>query len=255
MYESELNCAKNAVIQAGEMLVKQKKVVVDSMEGKDIKLAMDKASENVIINCLTSTNIPILSEEQGFLNGSQENLKKGRLWIIDPIDGSVNYWKGIFELSCVSVALWEDGKPVLGVINRFYCNELFIGIVGEGAWLNGKPIITSVVNQLSEAVLATGFPLKRSYNSTSLEGFIKQIQHFKKIRMLGAAAIMGAFVACGRVDAYMEESIMLWDIAAAASIVLAAGGVAEIEMQDEFKCICKFFSNKFLMEDFYKKCV
>ena len=171
------------------------------------------------------------------------------LWIIDPLDGSANYWKGMRELTCLSIALWKDGKPVLGVIYRFEREELFSGIVGEGAWLNDEPIVTSATEQIQNAFLATGFPVKRSYDSASLENFVKQVQNFKKVRMLGAAAVMGAFVACGRVDAYMEEAIMLWDIAASAALVLAAGGVAEVKIQDDFKCICRLFANDALRNE------
>ena len=255
MYEQELVYAQKAATQAVEKLKKQTKVNVDSAEGKDIKLAMDKESEAVIMKCLGPSNIPILSEEHGLWNGTGVSLKKGKLWIIDPLDGSANYWKGMRELTCVSIALWEDGKPVLGVINRFFCDELFVGIVGVGAWLNDKPITTSVTGQISQAVLATGFPLKRSYESSNLERSIKQIQNFKKIRMLGTAAVMGAFVACGRVDAYVEEEIMLWDIAASGALVLAAGGKVEIKELEDYKCICRMFANEELKGSYYANCV
>lgn len=240
---------------AGELLLKKETADVDSLEGRDIKLALDRAGELIIFNFLKGSGIPILSEESGFQNGTGENLKKGRLWIIDPLDGSFNYWKKIRELSCVSIALWENGKPVLGVINRFTCSELFSGVVGTGAWLNDRQITVSKTIKLSEAALAAGFPLKRSYDDKSLGTFVKQIQNFKKVRMFGTAAIMGVFVACGRLDAYIEEYIMLWDIAASSAIVTAAGGCVELEMQDEFKCICRLFSNKKLMDEFYEKCV
>lgn len=255
MFEEELIYAKKAVIQAGQMLKQQARTDVDFMGGKDIKLAIDKESESIIISCLEQSNIPILSEECGFWKGTEANLKSGKLWIIDPLDGSANYWKGMRELTCVSIALWEDGKPVLGVINRFCCDELFVGIVGEGAWLNDKPITTSATGQVSQAVLATGFPLKRSYESSNLERSIKQIQNFKKIRMLGAAAIMGAFVACGRVDAYVEEEIMLWDIAASGALVLAAGGTVEIKQVEDYKCICRLFANGELKGSYYANCI
>lgn len=255
MNQSELLFAKTASLQAGELLRKQKLTEVDSAEGKDIKLALDKISEATIVDCLSASGIPVLTEESGFQNGSEKSLREGKLWIIDPLDGTANYWKGMRELSCVSIALWEDGKPVLGVINRFFCDELFVGVVGEGAWLNDKPIVTSMTEQISQSVLATGFPLKRSYEYKDLERSIKQIQNFKKIRMLGAAAIMGAFVACGRVDAYMEEDIMLWDIAASGALVVAAGGTVEIKEQKDYKCICRMFANENLKGNYYADCI
>ena len=237
MKRAELELAKKAAFQAGETLKRQQLTEVDSAEGKDIKLAMDKISESVIIECLAPSGIPVLAEESGLRNGSEKALREGKIWIIDPLDGSANYWKGMRELCCVSIALWEDGQPVFGVVNRFWCDELFVGIVGEGAWLNDKSITTSAVIQTSQAVLSTGFPLKRCYENDSLERSIKQIQNFKKIRMLGAAAIMGAFVACGRVDAYVEEDIMLWDIAASAALVLAAEGAVELKENYYADCV------------------
>ncbi len=245
-YQNELEYAIKAAVQAGEVLKKEKLAEVDAADGRDIKLVMDRKSEAVIMECLEETGIPVLSEECGFRGGSEENLKKGKLWIIDPLDGSANYWKGMRELACVSVALWENGKPVLGVVNRFYCDELFSGVAGAGAWLNGSQIMVSGVEQPSGGVLASGFPLKRSYEGADLERFIKWTQNFKKIRMLGAAALMGTFVACGRVDAYMEESIMLWDIAAAAAIVLGAEGALELELREAFQCVCGMYASEAL---------
>lgn len=252
---NNLELAKKACVEAGAILKEQKFPEIDSMEGKDVKLAMDKISEGIIIDCLTSSGISILTEESGFQKSSGKSLNNGQLWVVDPLDGTANYWKGMRELSCVSVALWENGQPILGVINRFDCDELFVGVAGEGAWLNNKPITTSATELVSQAVLATGFPLKRSYESGNLERSIKQIQNFKKIRMLGTAAVMGAFVACGRIDAYVEEEIMLWDIAASAALVLAAGGTVEIKELEDYKCICKLFANEKLKGNYYADCI
>lgn len=246
MYESEYQLAKEAALRAGEFLECNYNPEVDSQIGKDIKLSSDKKSEAIIINILDSTGIPILSEECGMVGTDAPS----KVWIVDPLDGTANYWKGMKELACVSIALWENGFPVLGVINRFHQGEVFSGIVGEGAWMNENPIHTSSVKNVTEAVLATGFPVKRDYTSDSLNGFVRQVQNFKKVRMLGAAAIMGAFVAAGRIDAYVEEQIMWWDIAASAAIVKAAGGNIDIRMLEEHQCICKLFANEALYANY-----
>lgn len=242
IYEKEYKLAMQAAVQAGQYLDALGDVVVDSQQGKDIKLQADKKSEKLIIDILQETGIPVLSEECGFVG----EYKDGREWIIDPLDGTANFSKGIRELACVSVALWENGKPVLGVVNRFYQKEIYSGIVGEGAWLNGEVIHTSNVEHMEDAVLATGFPVKRNYDQESLNEFITKVQNFKKIRMLGTAAIMGALVADGKIDAYTEEQIMLWDIAASSAIVKAAGGEAQIQMLGQYQCICKLFANNTL---------
>ena len=115
------------------------------------------------------------------------------------------------------------------------------------------PIYPSSIKETSQAVMATGFPVKRTYDTKSLMLFIKQIQNFKKVRMFGAAAIMGTFVACGRVDAYFEDEIMIWDVCAAVALTNAAGGYTVLEQLEDSKCICKCFATKELMEDYYAK--
>lgn len=245
MYKAEYELAMRAAIKAGEFLRDNYQFHVDSQVGKDIKLSSDKKSEEIILNILKETGIPVLSEECGMVGEAGV-----RGWIVDPLDGTANYWKGMKELACVSIALWEDGKPVLGVINRFQQGEIFSGIVGEGAWLNGEPIHTSKVEKTTDAIISTGFPVKRNYDSESLTRFVHQVQSFKKVRMLGAAAIMGAFVAAGRIDAYTEEQIMFWDIAASSAIVKAAGGVVDIQMLKDYQCICCLFANETLYKEF-----
>lgn len=247
MYKRELELAKKAAKIAGEFLRRKEDVHVDAAEGKDIKLSSDKNSEKLIINILESTNIPILSEECGSIGQNQSEY----LWIIDPLDGTANYWKGLEEMACVSIALWKGEEPILGVVYRFAADELYYGIVGQGAYLNGDPIHTSDIRETEKAVIATGFPVHRDYGTDSLSKFIDQVQRFKKVRMLGAAAIMGTFVGAGKFDAYMEDEIMLWDIAGASAIVRAAGGAVNVQMLNDYKCICKCFANQELMEDYH----
>lgn len=248
MWTKELELAKKAAKTAGEFLKKREGIHVDALEGKDIKLSSDKMSEKIIMDILEESGIPVLSEEYGF-KGQEGEL----CWIVDPLDGTINYFKGLDELACVSVALWAKDKPVLGAVYRFMKDELFYGAEGEGAFLNGESIKPSSVQETSQAVMATGFPVKRSYDTESLSKFVKQVQCFKKVRMLGAAAIMGTFVSCGRLDAYFEDEIMLWDIAAAVAIVNAAGGATSLELLDNNKCLCKCFATRGLMEDYYAK--
>lgn len=251
MFERELKLAKEAAREAGDFLKNGNQVKVDSETGKDIKLNSDRMSEKVIVDILKETGYPILSEEMGLLDSND----KEYLWIIDPLDGSANYWKGMSDLCCTSIALWRNGRPVLGVINRFCTDELYYGVVGMGSWKNEDKITTSNIAYTSNAVLATGFPVHRNYSEDSLKGFIRNIQNFKKVRMLGAAAVMGAFVAEGKIDAYMEEEIMLWDIAASSALVWAAGGVAEIKEFADYKCICRLFANEELKGNYYADCI
>lgn len=249
MYEKELESAKQAAVAAGDFLKKREHIFVDDAKEKDIKLSSDKYSEKMILDILKDTHIPVLSEECGRIGAAES----AYCWIIDPLDGTANYWKGLQELCCVSVALWNGLQPVLGVVYRFSAGELYYGVAGDGAYVNGAPIHTSDVQNTGQAILATGFPVYRDYGTQSLTAFVKQVQNFKKIRMLGTAAMMGTFVACGKLDAYMEDEIMIWDIAAAAALVQAAGGTVQVKLLEENKCICKCFANQALMEDNYAK--
>lgn len=248
MWNKELEIAKRAAKEAGLFLSKREDIYVDMLEGKDIKLSSDRISEKIIMDILEETNIPILSEEYGF-KGEKSEL----YWIVDPLDGTINYFKGLDDFACVSIALWNKKRPVLGVVYRFMKEELFWGAEGNGAYLNGTAIYPCSVEDTSQAVIAAGFPVKRSYDTEALLKLIKQIQCFKKVRMLGAAAIMSTFVSCGRLDAYIEEDIMLWDIAAGVAIVNAAGGKTALKLKKNNKCLCMCFANSKLMEDYNAK--
>lgn len=248
MYEAEMKRAMQAAKTAGHHLIAHYAPKVDSSIGKDIKLSADRESEQILIDHLAPTGDPILSEERGEVAGN--DVAGGLRWIIDPLDGTANYWRGLTDLACVSVALWKYDEPVLGVVYRFARGELYHGIVGQGAYKNDVPIRTSKTTKLSDAFLATGFPVKRDYSDESLGRFLRAIQHFKKIRMLGAAALMGSLVASGELDAYTEEQIMLWDIAASTAIAKAAGAKTDIVMLEDHQCICRLFATDELYQEF-----
>lgn len=246
MWTEELELAKKAAKAAGAFLEKREAIHIDEQDGKDLKLSSDKRSEAIIFALLEESGLPILSEEYGF-KGKPEH----KYWIVDPLDGTVNYLKGLDDFSCVSIALWEENQPVLGVVYCFKKDELFYGALNHGAYLNGQQIRPAKIEKTEQAVMSSGFPVKRSYDLSSLEKFIKQIQCFKKVRMFGAAALMGTYVACGRLDAYFEDGIMLWDVAAAAAIVQAAGGKVSLKLLEQNKCSCQCFATQQLMEDYY----
>ncbi len=245
--ETYLQTAKEAAMAAGKYLVGETLKAVNIEQDKDIKLFADKNSEKIIIDLLKSKyDIPVLTEESGELG----TVGDGLYWIVDPIDGTYNYLKGL-DLCCVSIALWEGNTPVLGVIYEFKSDKMYSGIVGQGAWCNGEPIRTSQTDTLGKASLATGFPVYRDYSDTSLVRFTDSVKCFKKIRMFGTAATSIAFVAAGKVDVYIEEDIMLWDVAAGVALVLAAGGTAILEQGSEKwtrKTMC--FANDGLKEKY-----
>jgi len=196
----------------------------------DIKIHGDRMAEKIIKDQLyTQSNIRIFSEESGY-NGDNEE-KSELHWVIDPLDGSLNYHQNI-PFYCVSIALYEGKNPILGVIYDFNRSELFTGLVGVGSWLNHDSVKPSQVNEISAAVLGTGFPVNTDFSNQSLLRFIEQIQRFRKVRLLGSAALSLCYVACGRLDAYQEENIMFWDVAAGCALVQSAGGKVHIKSND-----------------------
>lgn len=222
-----LDVAGSAVAEAGRLLLElsQKPIEVLCEPGHDIKLRADQLAEERILAVLNERlRLPVLTEESGEHGAVTET---SRMWIVDPLDGTFNFSRGM-PLCCSSVGLWENGQPVLGAIYNFFTDELFAGIVGQGAWLNGKSIAVSGVKTAAKASLATGFPHHQDYDAAPLREFVRQVQDFKKIRMLGSAALMGAYVACGWLDAYVEEDVWLWDIAGAAAIAQAAGAAVTV---------------------------
>lgn len=221
MFQQEFEKAKQILLQAADKIMERTDFQVFSDTGKDIKLEADLVAETYIIKELhRASDYPIIAEESGI---SGEHKRGAAYWVVDPLDGTLNFSRGI-PFHCISIALWKDNSPIFGVIFDFTRSELFSGMVGQGAWLNDKLVIVSDVKQREKAILTTGFPSFRDYDDNAVTSFVKSVQDFKKVRLLGAAALSMAYVACGRVDAYAEEDIRFWDVAAGIALVQAAGG-------------------------------
>ena len=219
-YESLLETAISVACEAGKLLLAKPHSKVRISATRDTKLDADIESETVILKHLR-TSYPVMSEEAG--GKLSEN---GPTWIVDPLDGTVNYERGI-PLSCISICLWHNG-PVLGVVYDFNRGEIFSGIVGRGAKLNGKEIKVSQIENRADSIIFTGFPIATSFETDSLHSFIKLVQRYKKVRLLGSAALSLAYVACGRGDVYIEQKIRIWDVAAGLAILNAAGGAFQM---------------------------
>lgn len=213
-----------------------------SEEKKDIKISADKELNKRIVTFLKENfNYPILSEE------SENNLVYGKyddpIWIIDPLDGSLNYSRGI-PIYCISIALWEKDTPVVGIIFDIERNELYYTIDNcTKAFLNGKEISVSNTVIKNKGIICTGFPSWRNYDKESLMNFVKKVQSWKKVRLLGSAAVSLAWVAAGRTDAYLEEDIRIWDVAAGMALVKAAGGKINLDKRDRDNFVMAFAWN------------
>ena len=197
---------------------------VKSQISKDIKTQADFETNEYIINCLSKTGINIISEE----SFSEKFNLKDHQWIIDPIDGTFNLFRG-FPINAVSISLWNQGIPILGVIHSIPTNDIYYSYINGGAYKNNEKINVSSVNDISQAVLATGFPSGLTFSDKTANKFINNIKKYKKIRMLGSASMMLAYVANGSFDVYQEDDIYIWDVAAGLSMVSEAGGLYSIK--------------------------
>ena len=249
-WQKELGLARATARAAGNRLKEWQDEPTDvlSAAGRDLKVQADRASERLILETLqASAPYPVLAEETGE-HGVFD--RAAAFWVVDPLDGTLNFSRGL-PLFCVSIALWHGDEPILGVVYDVRHDELFSGVVGEGAWCNDDPISVSDVNVPEQAILATGFPVNRDFDAGPLRKFLAQVQSFKKVRLLGSAALSLAYLACGRVDAYAEEDIMLWDVAAGIALVKAAGGWVSVEHSARHKWTRKVAcaANKAVIEE------
>ena len=187
----------------------------------DLVTVVDKLSEKAIVERITAAfpDHDLLAEETLFE-------KKGSpwKWIIDPLDGTTNYFRG-YPCFCVSIGLEVDGEVKLGVVYNPVLDELFHAERGGGAFLNGKPISVSRVNDLNRSFLCTGFPYDvREYADFYLRYFREFIIRSLGIRRPGSAAIDLSYLAAGRFDGFWELKLHPWDVAAGGLIITEAGG-------------------------------
>lgn len=187
----------------------------------DLVTIVDKLCEKAIVQRITAAfpDHDLLAEETLFE-------KKGSpwKWIIDPLDGTTNYFRG-YPCFCVSIGLEVDGEVKLGVVYNPVLDELFHAERGEGAFLNGNPISVSRVDDLNRSFLCTGFPYDvREYADFYLRYFREFIIRSFAIRRPGSAAIDLSYLAAGRFDGFWELKLHPWDVAAGSLIITEAGG-------------------------------
>lgn len=229
----DLALAQSAALRAGRALRGHQTAwgAVTETIGRDVKAAGDKAAEAIVLAMLDEMSPhPILSEEGGWLNDRRS--KDDLHWVVDPLDGTGNYVRDI-PICCVSIGLMRGPDPVLGAVYDFNRDELLSGEVGVGAWLNDAPVTVSTVAEKSKATIGTGFTVRRDFSRDALIAFSEFVAPWRKVRMIGAAALSMAYVGAGRFDAHDETSTMIWDVAAGAAIVKAAGGRVVINVVDD----------------------
>jgi myo-inositol-1(or 4)-monophosphatase len=221
-----LETAIEAADAAGKLLRKNfgSTLTVNLATHHDIKLEIDEQAQQVITKIILA-DFPdhcILGEEA--ITG---NPNADVRWVVDPLDGTVNYFYGIPHYAVSIAAQQRNGdrwETVAGVVLAPEIDELFATEKGRPAMLHGRPIRVSNRTELSEAIVALGFFKNVETINRSLQDFGQIIHKVRKLRLMGAAALDVAYVACGRYDAYIEYGIKLWDIAAGQLILENAGG-------------------------------
>ncbi|MBO9489213.1 inositol-1-monophosphatase [Endozoicomonas sp. G2_1] len=222
-----LNIAVRAARSAGNVIVRafeqQDKVEVEAKGLNDFVTNVDKLAEQAIIDTIKKAypSHSIIGEESGVHDGEDQDYQ----WIIDPLDGTTNFVKGIPHFA-VSIALKVKGKLDQAVVFDPIRGELFTASRGKGAQLNGFRIRVNQAKELNGAVLATGFPFKQKHHIDSYLAMFKDL--FAKtadMRRAGSASLDLAYVAAGRVDGFFEFGLKPWDTAAGELLVIEAGGL------------------------------
>ncbi len=211
-----------AVLKAGAPHLR----TVNLQTRDDVKLQADVESEQLIRRRLAAASpFPVYGEELG---GDEGLLRRYEpYWVVDPLDGTYNYLRGS-ALCAVSIGLLRGLTPLLGVIYEFASDTCFSGVVAQGLHVNGQPVQPAWAATPDQAVLATGFPAGMDRSPERMQAFLGLLAPFKKVRMVGSAALALAYVAAGLFDVYHEESIRLWDVAAGLALIQAGGGTVRM---------------------------
>jgi myo-inositol-1(or 4)-monophosphatase len=228
-----LDAAEKAARAAGKLLRKNfgRPQRVNAVAAHDIKLEIDVQTQELITKLLLK-EFPkhALYGEEGIV-GDQSSEHQ---WIVDPLDGTVNYFYGIPHF-CVSIALRFRNEVMVGVIYDPIRREMWKGQKGETSKLNGDPVHVSDRADLAEAVVSVGLAKTGETINANFPLLQQMVHRVRKCRVLGSAALDMAYVACGRLDAYIEQGISLWDIAAGWLLVENAGGTVDLRPREDMK--------------------
>lgn len=224
-----LSDVQNIARQAGNILLEGfgKEFDIFHKEGKNnLVTKFDHRSEEFIISSLSKIypDSVFLAEESTTYESFVDS-KDTFLWIIDPLDGTVNFAHNL-PIFSVSIALKINQEIMLGVIFNPTLDEMFYGIKGRGAFLNGKKLKVSTCNNLDDSFLVTGFPYNIDLNPGGcIEQFVSMLRRGIPVRRLGSASLDLAYVSAGRFDGFWEINLKPWDTAAGVLLVEEAGGI------------------------------
>lgn len=221
-----LEVAEESARAAGGLLRSHfgRPLTVDENHAHDIKLELDKRSQ-ALIESLILSRFPdhAIYGEEGITGDQASEFQ----WVVDPIDGTVNFFYSVPHFA-ISIALRQAGKIIVGVIYDPMRDEMWSVVRGGVPTLNRQPIAVSPRTEIGEAIVSVGVAKSIDTIASSLPLFETMLRSVKKCRMMGSASLDIAYVACGRLDAYIEGSISLWDVAAGILLVEAAGGTVAL---------------------------
>lgn len=221
-----LAAAQDAARRAGEALLahysRRDRLVIDQKGVNDFVSQADREAEDVIAAVLKPAfpDDAFLGEETGLSGRADSPL----VWCVDPLDGTTNFLKGAHNW-CVSIGLWSGGQAVLGVIFDPLRGEMFEAALGTGARLDGKPIAVSTIAALDQSAIGMGHNRRRPVDDFTA-GINQLLHRGAGFRQVGAGALMLAYTAAGRVDAYVEAHMWAWDAVAGLCLIREAGGIA-----------------------------
>lgn len=218
--------AREAALEAGGLLVEMQHEIQAREKGpKDLVTAADLAAQQAIEKHLRNAfpDHEFLGEESPSAEKQSGRAADGFRWIVDPLDGTVNYAHGMPGYA-VSIGLEKSGEILCGVVYDPTLKEVFHAARGEGAYLNGTPIRPSDCRELHQALVAASLPANVSRDALDVAWFIEVLHHARAVRRLGSAALNLCYVACGRLDCYWATSVKSWDVLAAALCCQEAGG-------------------------------
>jgi myo-inositol-1(or 4)-monophosphatase len=189
----------------------------------DVVTAVDRESEELIHRRLAEAR-----PGDGFLGeeGASSESATGVTWVVDPIDGTVNFLYGIPQYA-VSVAAVVDGESIAGVVVNVVTGECFTALRGVGAWCDGEPIRVGAAGPLGQVLVGTGFSYERDVRALQAQAVGRMLGHVRDVRRLGSAALDLCFLGAGRLDAYVEEGLNPWDVAAGGLVATEAGARLE----------------------------
>lgn len=244
-----LDFAKHAVKSAATEFFSYDKIYLSQitdkqLSGRETKLVADKVLEDALQRRFIPSGLTLFTEETGII--SQGAGIDGLSWVIDPLDGTINYLRGTGP-SMISVGLCIKGIPVFGVLYDLATKHMSWGGKNLGAWTEGQPIRVSAEKQISSSLICTGIPARfRTDTASGTNAYFSKILKFAKVRMIGSAASSLLLVANGAADAYFEDQIMFWDVAAGLAIVQGGGGQYDIQ-QPNFQAPCKVIATNGLI--------